>query len=254
MATRDSYPAGTPNWVDVSVDDVAAASAFYQALFGWDPVPTEVDGEVIYTNFHLDGATVAGLGSKMGPPMPDAWTVYVATDDVGATLEAATAAGGRVVAGPMDVPDGKGTFGLFVDPNGAFCGLWKAGSHIGAERVNEPGTFVWNELATTDAPSSVEFYSAVFGWGDSSGNGTGAVFTDPDGREICGAHAAGDGEPPFWSVWFAVDDCDATVARVQELGGSVLVEPNDMGFGRGAVVAAPGGAVFGVGAMDHNAG
>ena len=191
MATRDSYAAGTPSWVDVSVDDVGAA------------------------------------------------------------LDAVTAAGGQVVAGPMDVPDGKGTFGLFADPNGAFCGLWKAGTHIGAERVNEPGSFVWNELATPDAPSSVAFYSAVFGWGESSGNEAGAVFTDPDGRPICGAHTAGDGEPPFWSVWFAVDDCDATVARVQELGGSVLVAPNDMGFGRGAVVAAPGGAVFGVGDMNQ---
>ena len=34
---RDTrWPAGTPCWVDVSVDDVPKAIAFYQALFGWD--------------------------------------------------------------------------------------------------------------------------------------------------------------------------------------------------------------------------
>src|SRR5437868_11984092 len=37
MVTRDTrWPAGAPCWVDVSVDDVPKAIAFYQALFGWD--------------------------------------------------------------------------------------------------------------------------------------------------------------------------------------------------------------------------
>ena len=66
---------------------------------------------------------------------------------------------------------------------------------------------------------------------------------------VCGAHAAGEGEPPGWSVWFAVDDCDAAAARATELGATVLVPPNDMDFGRGAVLADPHGAMFGIGAM-----
>lgn len=251
MPTRDSYAAGTPCWVDVSVDDVAGAQAFYQGLFGWEPDPTEFEGQVIYTNFRLGGRTVAGLGGKMGPPMPDAWSVYVASDDVAATLNAVTDAGGQVLAGPDEVPGGIGTFGMFFDPNGTPCGVWKAGSHIGAERVNEAGAFVWNELASPNVAASSEFYTDVFGWSSNSGPEGGAMFSDPTGRPLCGAHVAGDGEPPFWSVWFAVDDCDATVARAQELGGSVLLAPNDMGFGRGAVVAAPGGAAFGVGAMNQ---
>jgi uncharacterized protein len=37
VVTRDTrWPAGTPCWVDVSVDDVPKAVAFYEALFGWD--------------------------------------------------------------------------------------------------------------------------------------------------------------------------------------------------------------------------
>jgi predicted enzyme related to lactoylglutathione lyase len=51
-------------------------------------------------------------------------------------------------------------------------------------------------------------------------------------------------------VWFAVTDCDASAAKVTELGGSVLMPPSDMDFGRGAVVADPHGAVFGIGAMS----
>ena len=37
MVTRDTpWLPGTPSWVDVTVDDVPKAIAFYQALFGWD--------------------------------------------------------------------------------------------------------------------------------------------------------------------------------------------------------------------------
>ena len=51
----------------------------------------------------------------------------------------------------------------------------------------------------------------------------------------------------MWSVWFGVDDCDASVAEAVELGGTVVMPPNDMDFGRGAMIADPAGAVFGVG-------
>ena len=90
----------------------------------------------------------------------------------------------------------------------------------------------------------------MFGWGigaeGSSDQGT--LFT-LDGEMLCGSHLAGEGEYPAWSVWFSVEDCDASAALVSELGGTVIVPPNDMGFGRGAVVADPTGAVFGIGAM-----
>jgi len=111
--------------------------------------------------------------------------------------------------------------------------------------VNEPGSFTWNELATKDLDASRDFYTTVFGWGvDAEASGDdGAAFT-VDGNIVCGAHVAGEGEFPAWSVWFAVADCDATAAKVTELGGSVFMPPNDMSFGRGSVVADPHGAVF----------
>ena len=53
------------------------------------------------------------------------------------------------------------------------------------------------------------------------------------------------GRPSNWSVVFEVEDCDAAVAKVQELGGSVIREPQDLeGVGRFAVVADRWGAVF----------
>ena len=52
--------------------------------------------------------------------------------------------------------------------------------------------------------------------------------------------------PPFWAVYFAVADTDAAVARVAELGGTVLMPPMDIEPGRFATVADPFGAVFNV--------
>ena len=45
-------------------------------------------------------------------------------------------------------------------------------------------------------------------------------------------------------------DVDESVAQVVDLGGQVYMPPNDMSFGRGAVVADPQGAVFGLAAME----
>jgi predicted enzyme related to lactoylglutathione lyase len=51
-------------------------------------------------------------------------------------------------------------------------------------------------------------------------------------------------DPAHWSVDFWIDDLDAAVARVSQLGGSVLVGPHDVVVFRRAVISDPGGAVF----------
>ena len=114
-----------------------------------------------------------------------------------------------------------------------------------------PGTPSWVDLGSPDPAAAAAFYGGLFGWGLSkeASSDNSAIFTVGD-TMICGAHTAGEGEFPAWSVWFAVDDCDASAAKVTELGGSVLMPPSDMDFGRGAVVADPHGAVFGIGAMS----
>lgn len=249
MPERTSYAPGTPSWVDIGVPDTAAAAAFYGELFGWtaefDPRP-ESGG---YGMFSLDGKLVAGIGPQQNADMPPCWTVYVTVLDCDTSMTDATANGGSVLAGPIDIFD-AGRMAVVQDPNGAVISLWQPDQHAGCEVVNDPGTFVWNELATPDLAVSNAFYRALFGWGiEAEDSSVASAIYTVDGAVTCGAHAAGPGEPPFWSVWFAVDDCDASTAKVRELGGSVLMEPNDMSFGRGAVVADPSGAAFGIGAM-----
>ncbi|MBI5088007.1 MAG: VOC family protein [Actinobacteria bacterium] len=243
MAERTSYAPGTPSWVDVAVPDTARAAEFYAGLFGWTaqmaPQP-EAGG---YGLFTVRGKRVAGLGPQP-PNVPAAWSVYVTVADVDGTVAIAVANEGTVVAPPMDVLD-AGRMAVLQDPLGAVISLWQPGTTIGAELVNEPNTFVWNELATAGLAHASAFYFAVFGWQQMEGPNQGTIFS-LDGDMVCGAHTAADGERPGWSVWFAVDDCDHAVKLVRDLGGAVWMPPTEMGFGRGAVVADPGGAVFGI--------
>jgi predicted enzyme related to lactoylglutathione lyase len=54
-----------------------------------------------------------------------------------------------------------------------------------------------------------------------------------------------EGSAPFWLVYFGIDDVDAGVARIGELGGSTIAEPMDIAPGaRIAVARDPQGAVF----------
>jgi uncharacterized protein len=253
MSERTSYPPGTPSWIDLGSPDPAAAATFYGELFGWeaqmDPRP-EAGG---YGMFALGGKLVAGLGPQQNPGMPPFWAVYVSVADADATAAKVTDAGGTTLVDPMEVFD-AGRMAVFQDSVGSFISIWQPNEMPGAQLVNQPGTFAWNELATTDLAGARDFYTSVFGWGieDSASSDNAALFT-VGGNVTCGAHAAGPGEFPAWSVWFAVDDCDASAARVGQLGGSVFMEPNDMDFGRGAVVADPQGAVFGIGTMKDPA-
>ena len=53
--------------------------------------------------------------------------------------------------------------------------------------------------------------------------------------------------PSYWMPYFQVTDTDASAAKVKQLGGSIMVPPQDIpGTGRFAVAGDPPGAMFAV--------
>ena len=139
MAEFSSYAHGTPCWVDVTSDDMAATNAFYGGLFGWsgDDLGAEAGGYTMYT---LRGNRVAA-GSPPPPGgegVPPHWTTYLASDDADETASRIRDAGGTVLTEPFDVFD-SGRMLIASDPTGATFGVWQAGTHIGVELANEPG-------------------------------------------------------------------------------------------------------------------
>jgi predicted enzyme related to lactoylglutathione lyase len=203
-----------------------------------------------YAIAELGGKPVAGIGpqQKPGPPV---WSTYVNVDDADAVVGKVAGAGGIVFMPPMDVMD-VGRMAFFADPTGAAIGVWQPKLHKGAGLVNEPGTLTWNELVTTDTAAAKAFYAAVFGWGEvTHGEGAGA-YTEfqVGGRSIAGMMekpAEMPAEvPPYWGVYFAVADTDATVEKVTQLGGTVTMPPRDIEPGRFAMAVDPTGAMFSV--------
>jgi uncharacterized protein len=250
VVTRDTrWPAGTPCWADVSVDDVPKAVMFYQALFGWD---IQLGGPEVggYSIAHQGGRIVAAVSPKMGPPdAPSMWMTYLATDGVDETAAKIKGAGGQVLAEPMDVME-EGRMAVAMDPAGAVFALWQGGNTTGIGVANEPGTLSWNEQLSRDFDGSKAFYQAVFGYDyqDMSGDGFNYAMLMVGGHEVGGIgeypEATPAQVPAAWGVYFAVTDTDAAVAKVTELGGRVVEPVRDSPYGRIGVVADDHGAVF----------
>ncbi|MFJ4169700.1 VOC family protein [Paenarthrobacter sp. NPDC089714] len=249
MSTKISkWPAGTPMWVDLSVDDVEAAKSFYSKLFGWDYLTGEGD----YLLAQIAGHAVAGLGPKLDPARPAAWTTYLASENVDATAELIKAAGGQLLVPPFDVMD-SGRMAVAADSVGAAFGVWQAGNHIGAERFNEHGSLCWNELHTHDCASARAFYAEVFGFAYHDVDGEDMVYSTclraTDGREVAGMHydtELPETMPDYWLTWFASDDVAATACQAEQLGASLLMPVSSTPFGRMAIIEGLQGDVFGV--------
>jgi uncharacterized protein len=250
MPATDTHAPGTPCWIDLQTSDLDRARSFYGDVFGWtadDPNPDFGS----YVNFRSRGVLVAGLMlADEQAPVSDVWSVYLATDDAEKTTELAVAAGAQVIVPPMRVGD-MGTMGFVADPTGAAVGLWQPGSHRGFGRVAEPGAPSWWELLTRDHDGAVAFYREAFGWRTHVLSDTDAfrytVALDADGEgQVAGVMDASallpPDVPPHWGVYLGVADADRAVARITELGGTVVMAPEDTEFGRIAHVTDPMGA------------
>ena len=112
------------------------------------------------------------------------------------------------------------------------------------------GSFCWQELATTDLDAAQNFYKALLGWEIKEGTapGGGMVYNEivVAGRHVGGMYKTGPetgGAPSHWMAYVAVDDVDASAAKVTELGGTVVVPPMDIpNAGRFCVINDPTGA------------
>ena len=180
--------------------------------------------------------------------MPPVWNSYIAVDSADAAAARAKELGGIVHAEPFDVME-AGRMAVIQDPQGAFFMVWEAKDHIGARLVNGHGLFTWSELATTDVDAAAKFYGDLFGWSFESvdlGSMPYTMVKNSDGWNNGGIRPVMPGGPPTsWIVYFGTDDLTATTAMASELGGSVVMEPMEIGgFGHISAVSDPQGAVF----------
>jgi predicted enzyme related to lactoylglutathione lyase len=113
--------------------------------------------------------------------------------------------------------------------------------------VDYQGRFVWYELITTDVAAARAFYTRVLGWGAQDASMPGMAYTfftvgNAFASGAMGMTEAGTkaGMQPRWIGYVAVDDVDAAVGLVRNLGGAVHVPPTDvLNASRFAIVADP---------------
>jgi predicted enzyme related to lactoylglutathione lyase len=241
-------PAGTPTWIDLMAPDIDAARAFYHAVFGWE---YDIGGPEFggYTTARLGQRMTAGLmGPQPGaPPMPAAWSLYFATDNIEADLARAVELGAKVVSPAMAVGD-FGSMAVCEDPSGAAYSFWQAGSHVGSQVTDEPGSTTWFELYAPNAKQARDFYTAMLKATADPAPGGLEYYVLKHGDKMLGGimqidPSWGDFRPQ-WITYFAVANAEQTVALVKEHGGKALSKIDDSPFGRNVALSDPGGAYF----------
>ncbi|MER5963409.1 VOC family protein [Streptomyces sp. NPDC002057] len=115
------------------------------------------------------------------------------------------------------------------------------------------GTPIWADAMFNDVEGAKTFYGDVLGWtfGESSseyGNYTQAFKNGKAVAAVVPPMPGQDGDmPSAWCLYFSSPDAAATAERIRSAGGTVLMEPMQVGdFGTMCLAQEPSGATFGV--------
>nr|BBH87450.1 hypothetical protein KTC_22010 [Thermosporothrix sp. COM3] len=114
-------PKPTIAHIEIPAEHVRETGTFYQDVFGWK---LAVNEEHNYITFQTDGGLRGGFADPSEPAYkPDRLLVYLATDDIDASLATIEAHGGTIVHSKAEIP-GVGVWAIFADPAGNHLGLF----------------------------------------------------------------------------------------------------------------------------------
>jgi predicted enzyme related to lactoylglutathione lyase len=127
--TRPQVARGTPGhggWHELMAGDAKTDIPFYQSLFGWTETGKHEMGPMgVYHLFGNADGQVGGMMTKPAQIPQPCWNYYFEVADINAAAERVKSAGGTVLMGPMEVPDGSWIVQA-TDPQGAHFALVKS--------------------------------------------------------------------------------------------------------------------------------
>jgi predicted enzyme related to lactoylglutathione lyase len=141
---------GRVGWHELLAEDRNKVFAFYGELFGWQKAHAENDPADLYQLFSVAGQTIGGMLSKLPSVPQPCWLYYFNVEDLGAAAKRVSAGGGRILQGPIQLPDGCGIVRC-ADPQGALFALQGAWDQRGTEQhsVSELGwSASWGGIAS----------------------------------------------------------------------------------------------------------
>lgn len=241
---------GLPSWTVLTAENPRAAAQFYGALLGWKNSDA-VGSNSFYEVQLLQGIPVGAISPKTGSLQPK-WRIHIGVASVQEITIAIIAAGGKIVEEPVSVGSNE-KFAVFADPSGVEFAVHEGRESNDTGIVNASGAFAWSELITDDVLAAYVFYNTVFGWklsvpvqGDKLGRREWLVY----GHAIAGLlprpTTMPKEIPPYWDVFFSVEDPAKTVENAISLGGKNLMPPIEIPHGEIAVFIDPAGTVFSV--------
>ena len=242
-------------WADLVTPDIVAAKRFYGSLFGWSFNDIHV-GDSDYSVARLDGRPVGGLyqpHTGAGEQRQPAWLTFISVRDVDEAQRSILAHGGKLLTPPRLYAD-RGRQAVFADPQGAVFAVLQSSSGDPEDLLAEPGEWIWSSVMARDPDQDAAFYQNVFGYEvfelpGADGATHIVLSTDDVARASLNTLPAGGTAKrhPHWLNFVRVTSATDTAARVESLGGRVLVQPfRDRHGGLVAVVADPAGAPFGL--------
>jgi predicted enzyme related to lactoylglutathione lyase len=112
------------------------------------------------------------------------------------------------------------------------------------------GTPCWVDYGASDVDAAKTFYADLLGWEYTGGDPEfgGYLNATRDGQQAAGlGPLMNPGDSPSWTTYFATDDSQATVARIRDAGGTVVVEPMEVRpMGTMTIALDPQGNAFGL--------
>jgi predicted enzyme related to lactoylglutathione lyase len=101
---------GLVGWRELHAGDGPAAFAFYSALFGWTKrKPMDMGAMGVYQLFGFAGgdSDYGGMMTRTPQTPGPFWLYYFNVPAIDAAAERVKAKGGKIINGPMEVPDGQ---------------------------------------------------------------------------------------------------------------------------------------------------
>ena len=112
------------------------------------------------------------------------------------------------------------------------------------------GTPCWIDYGAADLDATKAFYATLLGWEYTGGDVEfgGYLNATKNGQQAAGLAPQQDpNDPPRWTTYFATSDAAATAGRIRDAGGTVLVEPMEVGpMGTMVIALDPQGNPFGL--------
>ena len=246
-AQRGAPAPGTFLGADLITENAEAASRFYGELFPWDVEKVEDGGYSVHHKGRLI-ASISQVDASDGDVKKSFWLVAFAVNDLKQTLRSANENNATVLEKNTKVRD-LGRFAVIRDTENAPIMFIQSGkTPIGG--TTGLGAWVWAELWTDDIDKAATFYANVIGLGHDTTDRGGKpyhYFTS-QGKSRAGIIKIPDeleNVDPGWAPYVTVEDLEAAVAKVKELGGRVIfAETEHPATGSVALILDPTGAAL----------